>query len=254
MEDTYEDTLPSPYSALVLGATGSVGGPLVAKLLASDRCTRVTAVARRALPSEDKLSCVVWPDYTETLIRDPQRATAVVGGHDVVFCCLGASRADAIGLLYNPKKYGAAFRRVDHDYVVAAASVAKRAGVEHFSVVSSMGADPQARFVYSKIKGEMEEALEGLAFSSLSIFRPSQLTRAREERGHVLERAGLAMMPMIDLLLPARFKSIGVDVLAEAMKEDFEGGGGGREDSVKIYPSDQIHRLADARAHLPGPG
>jgi uncharacterized protein YbjT (DUF2867 family) len=70
---------------------------------------------------------------------------------------------------------------VDHDYVVALAQAAQRAGATQFLVVSAVGADPAARVFYSRVKGEVEADLRQLAFPRLQIFRPSLLLGERAE-------------------------------------------------------------------------
>jgi len=53
---------------------------------------------------------------------------------DIAFCCLGTTRKDAGS--------AEAFRRVDLDYVLAFAALARRHGCRRQLVVSSLGANP----------------------------------------------------------------------------------------------------------------
>ena len=64
---------------------------------------------------------------------------------DDVFCCLGTTRRAAGS--------AAAFRRVDLDYVVAFARLAKRAGARRFLLVSSLGASTRSRLLYPTHEG-----------------------------------------------------------------------------------------------------
>ncbi|MCH8063380.1 MAG: hypothetical protein IH861_12875, partial [Chloroflexi bacterium] len=186
----------------------------------------------------------VWDDFAEALLVHPEKAVAIFEGHDVGFCCLGASRQDAIGLLYNPKKFGKSFRTVDYEYVVGAASAAHRAGVPYFSVLSSLGANPAARFLLLRIKGEMERALQDIDFAGLSIFRPSQLMRDAAQRGPFLERVGLPVYAFLSRFLPAKYKGIQVEDVAEAMKKEFERRMMKQGEKVAVYKSDIILELA----------
>lgn len=233
------------YSALVIGATGSVGEELVAQLLATNLCFRVTVISRTPLPSASKMTNVVWPDFSEILLHRPIRASLAFKGHDVTFCCLGASRQDAMRLLYNPKKFGPKFRAVDHDFVIAAATAAKWAGVPQFSVVSSLGANPRARFAYSRIKGQMEQSLRGLRFERLSIFRPSQLIRSTSTQPHWLERFGMSLVPFLNRLVPAKYRSIEVTDVAKAMKQDFENSFPSTVELSKVLGSETMQCLAN---------
>ena len=44
------------------------------------------------------------------------------------------------------------FVRVDHDYVLESAELAKAGGCKHFSLVSSQGANKNASMLYTRIK------------------------------------------------------------------------------------------------------
>lgn len=88
------------------------------------------------------------------------------------FSSLGTTRA---------KSGPEGFYKVDHDYVVNTAKLAKAGGVRHFHLVSSAGANPNGYFLYPKTKGQVEEELKGMGFPRLSIYRPGFLLAHREE-------------------------------------------------------------------------
>jgi uncharacterized protein YbjT (DUF2867 family) len=96
---------------------------------------------------------------------------------DDAFCCLGTTRKDAGS--------DEAFRRVDLDYVVSFARLAKRSGAKRFLVVSSLGASARSSLLYPRTKGESEEAVAAAGFSTVVILRPSFLMgdRARPRSG-----------------------------------------------------------------------
>ena len=75
----------------------------------------------------------------------------------------------------------AAFIKVDHDYVVAFASLGRALGVRHFGLVTSVGASPAARAFYLRTKGEAEEGVKALGYERLDIARPSFLIGERKE-------------------------------------------------------------------------
>jgi len=64
------------------------------------------------------------------------------------------------------------FKRVDHDYVLKTAELAKAGGLGHMQLMSSMGADHKGSALYTKTKGQVEEAMKVMHFQKLSIFRP----------------------------------------------------------------------------------
>ncbi|XP_066107226.1 oxidoreductase HTATIP2 isoform X3 [Saccopteryx bilineata] len=73
------------------------------------------------------------------------------------------------------------FIRVDRDYVLKSAELAKAGGCKHFNLVSSKGADKSSSFLYLQVKGEVEDRVEELKFDRYSIFRPGFLLCDRQE-------------------------------------------------------------------------
>ena len=132
-------------SALLVGTTGLVGGRLLSRLLAHPEYDRVTAWVRRPVSLQiHKFSQLVvdferLPDYA-----------AQFDAQDV-YVALGTTI----------KKAGSqeAFRRVDFDYPLALARIAKERGAQRFLLVSSLGADARSRVFYSRVKGEVEQAI-----------------------------------------------------------------------------------------------
>ena len=53
-------------------------------------------------------------------------------------------------------------------------------GINHFSLVSSSGANKSSFFFYPKIKGELEQAVKKLPFKKIQIFQPPILIRQQE--------------------------------------------------------------------------
>lgn len=85
-------------------------------------------------------------------------------------------------------------------------------------VASSMGANPKSSVFYSKVKGQMEEALKRMDFPRLGIFRPSLLLGPRTEKRAGEKFAGW-MMKAFDFMIPAKYKAIHVDKVAKKMVE-----------------------------------
>jgi len=165
--------------AVVLGGTGLVGHLLVQLLLVHPTYSQVTLLLRR----KTELS---HPKLTQHVIDFDQPAAwgELVQG-DVLFSALGTTRKVA-------GSKDAQFR-VDHDYQLWAAQSAAQSGVPHYVLVSSAGADAGSLFFYPRIKGQLEQAVGALGFSTCSILRPSILDGQRVER-RVGERMALSVM------------------------------------------------------------
>jgi uncharacterized protein YbjT (DUF2867 family) len=148
-------------TALLAGATGLVGSALLPLLLASSRYTKVIVVGRRpVLRQHPKLVQVV----TELDQLADERLRLIA---DDVFCCLGTTIRQAGSQ--------EAFYKVDFLYVVQLAALTAANFAAQFLVVSSLGAAVNSRFYYSRVKGDMQEAVRQAPFRAIHIFQPSLL-------------------------------------------------------------------------------
>lgn len=159
----------------------------------------------------------------------------------MALCCLGTTLAHA----GSQQK----FREVDVGYVRAFARAAQAAQAQRFVVLSSVGADPQARNFYLRTKGEMEQALETLGFVSLDILQPGLLLGWRREM-RPLELASMALMPLVNPFLRgtrAAYRAIGARTVAAAMLGATRSGRKG----VQRYTHAGIGALAQISARTP---
>lgn len=164
-----EDFRKQNHSCFVLGASGETGRLLMKELLQRNIFNKITLIGRRKLELEQSDERLVQEVVDFEKLED---YTAVFQGHDVGYCCLGTTRARA----------GAdGFVRVDHDYVLKSAELAKAGGCSHFHLQSSRGADKSSSFLYLKTKGQVEADIEALGFDRFSIYRPGVLLVERQE-------------------------------------------------------------------------
>ena len=192
-------------TALVAGASGLVGGHLLHLLLADAAYARVITLARRQLDTRHaKLDQRVLDLGALDAVTDPPHV-------DDAFCCIGTTI----------KKAGSqeAFRRVDYDYVLAFARAAQRAGARQFLLVTALGADSTSRIFYSRVKGEIEQAVRELPFQGIQIFRPSFLMGERAE-SRLAERLAIPVARVLAPLLLGplrRYRPIHAADVARAM-------------------------------------
>ncbi len=218
----------STRTALVAGASGLVGSQVLRLLLEDPTYTRVTVLARRELPlSHKKLEQRIASFDRLAQIADFPRV------HDV-FCCLGTTMKQA----GSPD----AFRKVDFTYVVELARVAVRHRASQFLVVTAVGADPQSRILYSRVKGDAEEALRRLQFESIQIFRPSLVVGARAQ-SRLAERVARLLGLLVGWALVgplSRYRPIKAEALARAMVRVARDAPRG----THVYESKEIRRHA----------
>jgi hypothetical protein len=88
--------------------------------------------------------------------------------------------------------------------------------VEDYILVSAYGANPTSKIFYSKMKGELEEAVKQLHFNKITIFKPGMLERKDSERtGEVLGSRIIKFANKLGLLESQ--KPLPTDILAKAM-------------------------------------
>jgi len=193
---------PTPSRiALLAGSTGLIGRALLPMLLASPRYAQVRALLRRAvpdLPASPKL---------QVQVVDFQSLPALPKVDDVFI---------ALGTTIKVAGSQAAFRQVDFDAVVSTARAARAAGASRLAVVSSLGADAKSRVFYSRVKGEMQEAITALGFDSVVIVQPSLLVGDRTALGQPV-RAGEVWGARLMGWLPRSVRPISAARVAEGM-------------------------------------
>jgi uncharacterized protein YbjT (DUF2867 family) len=211
-------------TALLAGATGLVGSALLPLLLASERYAKVIVVGRRPVPTQHPKLVQVVTDLDQ-LEHERLRLIA-----DDVYCCLGTTIRQAGSQ--------EAFYKVDFLYVVRLAALTSANFAAQLLVVSSLGADVNSRFYYSRVKGEMEESISQTPFRAIHIFRPSLLLgeRAAPRLG---ERFGAAVLALVHPLLRGgwrKYRPVAAATVAQAMLRAAEDDGGG----VRIHSSEAL--------------
>lgn len=198
MPDT---AVTTPVSVLLVGATGLVGQQALRRLLADPAVGEVKALVRRDLTVAQLLG-VYGPDQVgiqklRVCVANFDRLQAHADWFKVdwVFCALGTTIKHAGSR--------AAFRRVDFDCAAQIAQLAKSQGAQRFMLVSALGADARSRVFYSRVKGELEEAIKAMGYDHVSVARPSILAG---ERGDF--RLGERIALKLGFLMPERYKPV----------------------------------------------
>ncbi len=215
-------------TAIVFGATGLVGKELIYHLIKDIRYKGVKIFTRRDLHIEhikviEKIVDVEKvEDYSEFIKGDD------------LFICLGTTRrkAGSVGRM----------EEIDHHLPVKIAKAALLHGVKNMAVVSSIGADPEARNYYYRIKGNMEKDLKNLDFYRRVILRPSILLGRRDEF-RLLESIGKGFIKTFGFLLNGKnrkYRGIYAEDVAYALVREINNLNG-----KEVYESDEIAALAD---------
>ena len=182
---------------LLAGGTGLVGNELLTLCLA--RTHHVTSVGRRPT---GRASREIVSGFSEL---------PLLPGADAAVCTLGTTIRQAGSR--------EAFREVDYAAVLSFAAAARAADIEHFIVVTAVGAQPDASVFYSRVKGELERDLQKMDFSRLDILRPGLLIGPRKD-SRPLEAFLQHIAPIADrIMLGAwrRYRSIEARALAHCL-------------------------------------
>ena len=192
----------APYSAIVLGATGNVGGRIVQLLIKNPLCKKVVVVTRR------KTDAFSDPKVSEVVVdmdRLEEQVTPHAQGVDVALAAFGVGKGSA-------KMPEEDVRKIEIAYPQAFCRAAKAGGARVCGVMTAAGADPEAGMTYAKIIGEKEKAVESVTFDFLGLYRPAVIlgnSNTPGVLGHV--------MPLLHWAMPSKYHSIHKNDLARAM-------------------------------------
>lgn len=155
-------------------------------------------------------------------VFDPATYAHHLAGQQVAICTLGVGQPSKIGK--------AEFVRVNKEAGLAFARACRAAGVKHFELLRSVGANAQSSSFYLRTKGGLNEALTALKFGRLSIFQPSMILTPSNRCGWS-QALTLALWPWLNGVLPGplqRLRGIPVAELGRAMAPQActEGSGG----------------------------
>jgi uncharacterized protein YbjT (DUF2867 family) len=214
--------------AIIAGASGLIGSNLLDILLQKPGYDEVLVLARKELGVKHKKLVQLVIDFEKL-----DEHIAAITGH-AVFCCLGSTRKKTPDL--------ADYRKIDHDYPLKLAQLAKQNGVEQYHLVSAIGANSKSSNFYTKMKGETEIDIQNVGLKCLHIYEPSLITGDRKEY-RPTEHIATVLMKIIDPLLIGglkKYRSIPAETVALAMfNESLKNAEG-----VFIHPSDKIKLLA----------
>ena len=190
-------------TSIIAGSTGLIGRNVIEVL--SNKKQSAIALTRRSIPN-------LPPNVTEMIIDfDAFEKIGSLPSCNNIFICLGTTIKIA-GSQEN-------FRKVDLDYCINIAKKAKESGAETLSLISSIGANSSSKNFYLRTKGELEESIQELGFSTVNIFRPSFLVGERSEK-RLVEKIAIKLTKIIDLFLIGsanKYRSVKAESLAKTM-------------------------------------
>lgn len=179
---------------LLAGATGLIGSTFL-NLLKNGDSFEIIALTRRDIPSLKEI-----PHIKQEIVdfNNLKKYKQALSGESLV-CALGTTIKKA-GSQEN-------FRHVDYQLSLEIAKYALENGCENLILISAIGADPNSKIFYNKVKGELERDIRKLSFGSIHVLRPSLLLGNRQEF-RLGEEIGKIFSKPVGFLLPAKYRPI----------------------------------------------
>lgn len=152
---------------VIVGATGLVGNALLQEVIQAKEVSEIRVFVRKAIDGLPEKVTQIVTDFSDLSLLKEQ----VIG--DVIYCCVGTTRKKTPNLTD--------YRNIDFGINIGMAKLAKENGIPTVHLISAIGASTSSRIFYSKLKGEIEEAMKELKFDSCYIYQPSMLIGTRTE-------------------------------------------------------------------------
>ena len=183
-------------NVLILGATGMVGGEVLAQCLANDEINTVLSIGRRKSGVEHpKLKEIEHSDFLDFTALETELAEV-----DVCFYCLG---------VYQAQVSKVQFWEITVDYLEALVRAFERANTNvRFCLFSAQGASTSEKnpIRFAKAKGRAENILLASELAEKYVFRPGFIMPGPESKNATLSAKLFAplyrLLPIIGIDVP----------------------------------------------------
>ena len=207
----------------VFGSTGLIGSNLLKYLEHDTYFSKVNVITRKPIHFKNSKFKNIVIDFSD--INSIQNS---LKNSQIVFVSIGTTQSK---VNWDLKKY----KKIDYEIPINIAKAAKKLNIKKYLIVSSAGADINAKGFYLSLKGQIESDIIKIGIKNTYIFRPSLLLGARKEN-RVGEKIAQVIMPLFSFLLPKKYRPINAESVAKSMinlsKTDIN--------SVKIYHYEDI--------------
>ena len=189
-------------TANIIGATGLVGSQLTQLLLENSNFKKVRIFVRHD-------SGLNHPKLEQHIVcfSDKKTWSKFLKG-DVLFSTLGTTLKQAGN---KEAQY-----EVDYTFNLNFAKSAKKNGIENYVLVSSLRANTNSKIFYTRMKGELDDAVKKLEFEKLTVLRPSLLVGKRKTK-RLLENISTSTIRLFTKIIFKKYRPIQDIIVAQAM-------------------------------------
>lgn len=225
--------------ALVVGASGLVGGFVLEQLLHNPDYSEVTVLARTRLN-------INHPKLKQEIVSfdSLESVNMTVFSVTDVFSCLGTTTLNRSGDI-------TPYKKIEFDYPTLIAKKALQAGARSFHYVSAIASSSKSFLKYSRLKGQTEDVLKTLQSqypkSLVVSYRPSFITGPRKKR-RPLEELITPVWSLMEIFMQGplqKLRSISAEKIAKAMIFQAEAGKG-----FHLVDGHQIELMAEGKFRI----
>ena len=158
------------FRVLIIGGTGQVGAAVVRALAAEPSCAEVVMVNRRAisLTADPRVRQVILDTVAAQFPAEVTKiAQSMVAQGDPVYgaSCVGVGKGS---MKWSEEE----LKALEIGVVGGFARGCRAGGITQFSLLSAAGSTAKSKIRYARVMGLKEEAVQGIGFQRLAIFRP----------------------------------------------------------------------------------
>ena len=188
----------------VFGSTGLIGSNLLKSLEYDTYFSKVNVITRKPIHFKNSKFKNIVIDFND--INSIQNS---LKNCQIVFVSIGTTQSK---VNWDLKKY----KKIDYEIPINIAKEAKKLNINKYLIVSSAGADINARGFYLSLKGQLENDIIKIGIKNTFIFRPSLLMGNRKEK-RIGEKIAQVIMPIFSFLLPKKYRPINAESVAKSM-------------------------------------
>ena len=192
------------YNIAVFGSTGLIGSNILKCLENDNYFSKVNVITRKPIHHKNSKFKNIVIDF-----NDINSIKNSLKNCQIVFVSIGTTQSK---VNWNLEKY----KKIDYEIPINIAKEAKKLNIKKYLIVSSAGADINAKGFYLSLKGQIEKDIKKIGIKNTFIFRPSLLMGNRKEK-RIGEKIAQLIMPVFSFLLPKKYRPINAESVAKSM-------------------------------------